>query len=114
MLFIFAEPVITWFRDDPDVIAIGTHALRYTCISTIFMSAAVTGNMLFQSIGKAKQAFFLSTLRTGLFYIPLILILPAAFGITGIEITQPIADVLSAVVSIILSERFLRCLPPDR
>ena len=114
LLFIFTEPVITWFRDDPDVIAIGTHALRYTCISTIFMSAAVTGNMLFQSIGKAKQAFFLSTLRTGLFYIPLILILPAAFGITGIEITQPIADVLSAVVSIILSERFLRCLPPDR
>ena len=96
ILFIFAEPVITWFRNDPEVIEIGTAALRWQCISAIFLSASVTGNMLFQSIGKARQAFFLASLRTGLFYIPLILALPRIMGVTGIEIAQPVYDVLSA------------------
>lgn len=113
ILFIFAAPVITWFRDDPEVIEIGTAALRWQCISAIFMSASVTGNMLFQSIGKAKQAFFLASLRTGLFYIPLILILPRIMGVTGIELAQPVSDVLSAVVSVILAARFLRRLGTD-
>ncbi len=113
ILFIFAEPVITWFRDDPEVIEIGTAALRWQCISAIFMSASVTGNMLFQSIGKAKQAFFLASLRTGLFYFPLILLLPRLMGVTGIELAQPISDVLSAVVSVILAGRFLHRLGTD-
>lgn len=114
ILFIFAEPVITWFRNDPEVIEIGTAALRWQCISAIFLSASVTGNMLFQSIGKARHAFFLASLRTGLFYIPLILALPRVMGMTGIEIAQPVSDVLSAVVSIILAGRFLQRLDTDK
>ena len=114
ILFIFAEPVITCLRNDPEVIEIGTAALRWQCISAIFLSASVTGNMLFQSIGKARQAFFLASLRTGLFYIPLILALPRIMGVTGIEIAQPVSDVLSAVVSIILAGRFLQRLDTDK
>ncbi len=108
VMFSFARPIITWFRDDPEVIAIGTDALRWQCFASMFQTISMTGNMLFQSIGKARQAFFLASLRTGLFFIPLILILPQVFGVTGIEIAQPVSDILTAAVSVIIAGRFLR------
>ena len=113
ILFAFAGPVIAWFRRDPQVIEIGTAALRWQCVSTVFLTMSVAGNMLFQSIGKARQAFFLASLRTGIFYIPLILILPRLLGVTGIETAQPAADILSALVSIMFAARFLRTLAAD-
>ncbi len=114
LVLIFTEPIITWFRDDPEVIAIGTVALRYQCLSSFFMPASFCANMLFQSVGRAREAFTMACMRTGIFYIPLILLLPRALGITGIEITQPIADLLTAAVSIFLALRFMRSLPEDR
>lgn len=113
-VLIFAAPIITWFRDDPEVIAIGTVALRWQCLSSYFMAASFSSNMLFQSIGKAKQALFLASLRTGIFYIPLIIILPQVIGLSGIEVAQPLADLLSAAVSVIMAIRFMKTLPPDK
>ena len=60
----------------------------------------VAGNMLFQSIGKSGRATFLACCRQGVFFIPLILTLPRMFGLLGIEICQPIADVLTFVVTV--------------
>lgn len=113
ILFACAKPVITWFRDDPAVIAIGTPALRWQCLSAVFLPASITGNMLFQSIGEAKRAFFLASLRTGIFYIPLILFLPPLFGLLGIELAQPAADILSALVAVVVAGKFLKELPED-
>ena len=58
-------------------------------------------NMLFQSTGHAARATFLACNRQGVYFLPLILILPSLFGITGVQITQPISDILS----------FLTCIP---
>ena len=69
--------------------------------------------MLFQSIGKSKPATFLSCTRHGLFFIPAILVLPRVIGLTGVQITQPLADILSFVVSVPLLLRFFRQLPRD-
>ncbi|MBQ3902621.1 MAG: MATE family efflux transporter [Lachnospiraceae bacterium] len=97
--FIFAGDIVAFFRDDPLVIEIGTPALRAASIVLISHPFAVTSNMLFQSLGKAGRASLLSALRSGLFFIPLILILPNFFGLRGVWLSQPVADVLTAAVS---------------
>jgi Na+-driven multidrug efflux pump len=56
--------------------------------------------MLFQVSGRPKESLFLSSCRQGIFFIPLIFILPRVLGITGLEICQPIANILSALISI--------------
>lgn len=105
---IFARPIITWFRDDPEVIEIGTVALRWACVSALFQPLSVPINMMFQSIGKSGRALFLSALRTGLCFVPLIEVLPLYLGLTGIEIAQPISDITAAMISVPFAVSFLR------
>ena len=95
-----AESLIKLFRDDPEVTAIALPAFRYQCFACFLQPVIVAGNMLFQSIGKSGRATFLACCRQGVFFIPLILTLPRMFGLLGIEICQPIADVLTFVVTV--------------
>lgn len=83
------------FRNDPDVIEIGTFALRVSCIALFTQPLSVMANMTFQSTGNRGLAVFSAILRSGLYFIPLLLILESVFGIKGIQIAQPMADVLS-------------------
>ena len=92
--------LIKLFRDDPEVTAIALPAFRYQCFACFLQPVIVAGNMLFQSIGKSGRATFLACCRQGVFFIPLILTLPRMFGLLGIEICQPIADVLTFVVTV--------------
>jgi hypothetical protein len=62
----FAEPLIRLFRDDPEVIVIGTKALRLQSVTLPFMAVSLSGNMLFQSIGKGLEGTILASLRSGL------------------------------------------------
>ena len=111
--WVFAGPIVTLFRDDPDVIAIGTFALQAHCIALCFLPISVCGNMLFQSIGKSGRATFLASSRSGLFFIPIVLLLNWCMGLTGLQIAQAVADILSALVTLPLVWSFLRHLPPD-
>ncbi|MGN0240637.1 MAG: MATE family efflux transporter, partial [Candidatus Weimeria sp.] len=111
LLFIFDKEIIRIFRDDPEVITIGTAALRWVALSMLLQPVSVTSNMTFQSVGKAALAAFTASLRNGLYYIPLILLLPAFLGVTGIETAQPFADILSALTTLPLALRFLSTLP---
>jgi len=95
-----AEALIKLFRDDPEVTAIALPAFRYQCFACFLQPVIVAGNMLFQSIGKSGRATFLACCRQGVFFIPLILTLPRMLGLLGIEICQPIADVLTFVVTV--------------
>ena len=104
----FVEDIIRLFRDDPDVIAIGTPAMRYQLLSIVIVPISFIGNMLFQSIGKSGRALFLSCLRNGLCYIPVLLILCPIIGLLGIQISQPIADVLTAIITLPFFISFLR------
>ena len=95
-----AEALIKLFRDDPEVTAIALPAFQYQCFAIFLQPVIVAGNMLFQSIGKSGRATFLACCRQGVFFIPLILTLPRFFGLVGIEICQPIADVLTFLVTV--------------
>ena len=101
------EALVRLFRDDGAVTAIALPAFRWQCAATLLQPVLVCGNMLFQSVGKAGRATFLSCCRQGIFFIPLILALPRAFGLAGVQYSQPIADVLSFVVAVPFMAQFL-------
>ncbi len=98
--FVAAPHIVALFRDEPYIVEIGSAALRYLCISMCLMPTIMAANMTFQSVGMRGKAFFLACAQNGLFFIPLILILPPLCGLTGIEIAQPIAFAVSAVVAV--------------
>ncbi len=97
---VFAPQVIGFFRNDPDVIEVGTVALRAQSIVLPLLGFTMMSNMLLQSIGEGVKASITSAARSGIFFIPLILILPRLFGLFGVEITQACADVLATALAI--------------
>ena len=106
--FIFAPDLIRLFRDDPDVIACGTMALRFQCISFATHGWIVMSNMMEQSMGRTLPATFLSVARQGLFFIPLVLTLSATLGVLGIQMTQMAADILTFLFAIPIHIHVLR------
>lgn len=104
----FAPRIIALFRDDPEVIAVGTVALRAQAISLPLMGSIVMTNMMLQSTGKGVKASIASSSRNGIFFIPLVLILPQLYGLFGVEITQACADVFSFLLAVPLAASELR------
>ena len=94
--FLLAPELIALFRrSDPDVIAIGSYAFRAQCLVLPLFPLGVICNMTFQVLGKHSAATFLSAARQGIFFLPLILILPSLLHLRGIQLTQPLADLLT-------------------
>ena len=111
--FFIAGELISFFRDDPEVIEIGTFALRVQLMTLFFLPMSVTTNMLFQSIGANKRATFLATLRSGLAFVPTIIILTKLYGLTGVEISQTVADFIALLFCIPFMVNFFKNLPKD-
>ena len=109
--FIFASNLVSLFRDDPNVIAIGTVALRAQCISFAAQSWIVMSNMMEQSMGRTIPATFLSVARQGLFFIPCVLVLSSTLGLIGIQISQAAADVLTLLCAIPIQLYVLKTMP---
>jgi len=99
---------------DPEVVAIGAKALRLQCLTMPILTLGVMCNMTFQSIGKSWTATFLSSLRQGVYFLPLILVLPRLLGLIGVQATQPIADVFTFATCLPLIIRFFRQLEAAR
>lgn len=109
LFYIFAPQLITLFiSDDPAVLEVGVYALRIQCFTMPVVPSIVATNMLFQSTGFAGKSTFLSSARQGIFFVPLILILPRLFGLNGILFTQPGADYLTAACSIPMAIAFFK------
>lgn len=107
-MFLVAPQVIAAFRkDDLEVIAIGTAALRMQCVILPLQSFFVTSNMYLQVTGQSMRATILSSCRQGIYYIPATLVLPIFFGVWGAAMVQPFADVLSFATAAVFSLRFL-------
>lgn len=90
---LFARPLVSLFRkDDAQVMEIATLALQLRCLVFPLSSWMVMTNMMLQSIGKAVSASLAAAARQGLFFIPLIFILPYFFGLLGVQMCQTWAD----------------------
>ena len=107
--FLFAPQLIRLFRrDDIQVIAIGTNAIRAQALALPLMPLATVMNMVFQVIGRSKKATLLSACRQGIFFLPLIVLLPMWLGLTGIEIAQALSDLCTFLLTIPFALLFIR------
>ena len=114
---LLSEQIVTVFRrDDAEVIRIGTLALRLQLSTLPLWGYIVMSNMLTQSIGYGARATLLSIARQGIFLIPSLLVLPGLLGLTGIQIAQPISDVCTLVLTIVIMRNVLKQLRdmPDK
>ena len=105
---IFSGHIIGLFRNDADVIRIGTFALRAQCIVLFVSPITLAASMMFQGAGENLASSIASFLRSGITFIPMVAILPRFFGIYGIQLAQPVADVISFVVVMPLILRFFK------
>jgi len=104
----FADKLVALFRNDSAVIEIGTVALSAQFIGQLFQPAAVCTNMMFQSVGKSGIATLLSMTRSGLFFIPILLLMSTVWGLIGVQLAQTIADVLTTLSSLPFAIVFLK------
>ena len=98
--WMISDSLIGVFRDDPEVIAIGVVALRWQLCVFPVNALILASNMLAQTCRKPWRANILAAARQGLFFIPLIFILPSYFGLLGVEMCQAVSDLLSFILTV--------------
>lgn len=99
----FSDHIIEHFRRDPLVVDVGSVALEWQVISYPLVCTIVMVNMLTQTTRKPIRANLVAAARSGLFFIPCVLILPAFFGLLGVEMAQAWADVLAFILSVVVA-----------
>jgi putative MATE family efflux protein len=103
LIFVFilyyATPIVSVFTTDPKVIAETPDALRWVFAASPIIAIQLIGAAYFQAAGNAKKALLLTLSKQGFFLIPLVLLLPNFFGIFGVWVAFPIADVLSTLLT---------------
>ena len=107
----FLSGHLIWiFRNDPDVIQIGTTALRFQCVTFALNGWIIMNNMMMQTMGKTVPATILAASRQGLFFIPALRILPQFLGLTGIQCAQAVSDVFTFALTTLLNRKVMRSL----
>ena len=104
LMAIFSTQIISLFTDgNAEMISVGQKSLKASGFSFILFGFHTVYSSLFLALGKGAAGFFLGVCRQGICFIPVILLLPAVWGINGILYAQPIADVLTAVITIFMA-----------
>lgn len=107
--FLFSRPILTAFRrEDMEVINIGTLALRLQVLTLPIQAWVIMVNMLTQSIGYGFRASLVAMGRQGLFLIPSLLVLPSLFGVFGVQMAQPVADLFTFLLATVIVVRVLK------
>ena len=102
LLYVFSELFIKTMSNDNEVILVGSEILRMQCITLPLLGYFAISSMLMQNIGQYFWASIISISRQGIFYIPLLYILSNILGQFGIYLLQPVADVLSFGLAVIV------------
>lgn len=113
IVLLFSHDLIRLFRDDAQVIEIGTRALRLQCIALLVLPFSMVTEMQLQSTGQKFSASLLSAFRSGIFFIPALLLLAKYRGLAGIQEAQPLAFVLSGFTAVFFAADFFRKLPRE-
>ena len=94
--WIYSPEIISFFRDeDPELIRIGAVVLRWQCVAFPLVGLTTPTNMLLQNIRRTGRATLLAMTRHGIAFYPTLFILPAIWGLNGLEATMATADVLT-------------------
>ncbi len=104
ILVLFPAAIVSRFtKGDAEMIRIGAASLRANGISIMLFGFYTVYSSLFLALGKGREGFILGACRQGICFIPVILLLPIVWGLNGIMYAQPIADVLSAVITVFMA-----------
>ncbi|MYL39873.1 MATE family efflux transporter [Halobacillus litoralis] len=101
VMMAFPNVLMMIFTGDQATIDTGVHAIRIMFAFAVLIGAQVVSGGLYQALGMAKPAMILSMARQVLFLIPLVLILPNFFGVTGVWLAFPAADLLAFILSMV-------------
>ncbi len=108
-LFLFSHQVIQFFNPETaETLRIGSRMLIVLGFSLPTLGYSTYVNQLYQSLGFVKGATVLASCRQGIFFVPLILLLPTLWGLDGILVTQSLADILTCLISIPFNVYFLK------
>lgn len=105
---VFPNIIVGFFNNDENLTSMSSQGLRIYLLMLPIVGLTITGTSFIQSIGKAKTAMFLSLLRQVLLLIPAMIILPKFFGLKGIWMSQPLADIVSTIIAGIIVFKELR------
>ncbi len=108
IILLFAEPIISLFTTDPELLGPTPRALRIVFLAIPLVTAQLVGSAYFQAIGKALPALLLTLTKQGFFLVPLVLTMPRVWGLDGIWYAFPVADVLAATVTLWYLSREVR------
>lgn len=104
VLALFPSAIVSQFtKGDAEMIRIGAASLRANGITIMLFGFYTVYSSLFLALGKGKEGFILGACRQGICFIPVILLLPMVWGLNGILYAQPIADVLSAIITVFMA-----------
>ena len=106
---IFSTQIVSLFtKGDTEMVRVGSIALRANALSFILFGFYTVYSFLFLVMGKAMEGCILGACRQGICFVPVILILPAIWGLSGVLYAQPIADIISAIVTVVMAVRLHR------
>lgn len=97
IVYFVPEPIIRVFTNDSELIRVGIDAAKNMFLAVPIMGPIMIGTMVFQAIGKAKQAFIAAVSRPVIYLLPSVLILPRLLGLQGVWLSFPSSDFLSAI-----------------
>ncbi len=108
ILFAGGSLIVSAFSNDPEVISRGSLFMRMNVIIMPFVGFQLVYSFLYQALGRGKPSLLLSVARQGLFFIPIVLIVPKYFGLNGVYISQPLADALTAALTLFMGIKISR------
>jgi len=108
LIMIYPTELVEIFTEDKDLLQLTPNALIIAFLATPVITTQLIGSAYFQAVGKAFPALFLTLLKQGIFLIPLVFILPKFYGINGVWMSFPIADVLSTLVTCIYLKKEIK------
>lgn len=109
----FPKYMILPFGNDPELLKLGTHAIRITCAMLPVIGFQIVSTNFFQAIGKAMISMLLSLSRQVIILIPLLVFLPKYFGLNGVWMAAPISDLLSSALTAVFMVRQMMILTKE-
>ncbi len=108
VLFVLAKPIIMIFTEEPTVVGYGIYTIRAMAFGLVCTSISNTIAVVYQAVGNGRAALLFSVLRQGILLIPSILILSRLYLQWGVILSQPVADLLTLVISLLVYVPFVQ------
>ena len=104
LMVVFSTQIISQFANgNGEMISVGQKSLVANGLSFFLFGFYTVYSSLFLALGKGTAGFFLGACRQGICFVPIILLLPAIWGMSGILYAQPIADIISAIITVFMA-----------